>query len=92
MVSVITSEGFLVLLGETFFLIVIIIITGTLEDESVCAFNSATLYVHFYRTMLARYILWACVCLFFTSRCSTKTNKLRIKQTTPLDSAGTLVF
>jgi len=52
MVSVITSEGFLVLLGETFFLIVIIIITGTLEDESVCAFNSATLYVHFYRMTL----------------------------------------
>jgi len=46
--------------------------------------------------MLARYILWACVrvcmCLSVTSVCSTKTAKSRIKQTTPHDSPGTLVF
>ena len=33
-----------------------------------------------------------CVCLSVTSRCSTKTGKRRITQTTPHDSAGTLVF
>jgi len=51
-----------------------------------------------YDAMLAQfmlwYMLWACVCLCLsvTSRCSTKMAKLRIKQTTPLDSPGTLVF
>jgi len=33
-----------------------------------------------------------CVCLSVTSRCSTKTAKRRITQTTPHDSPGTLVF
>jgi len=33
-----------------------------------------------------------CLCLSVTSRCSNKTVKLRIKQTTPLDSPGTLVI
>ena len=44
--------------------------------------------------MLARYMLWACVhlCLSVTSRCSTTTDKLRIKQITPLDIPGNLVF
>jgi len=42
--------------------------------------------------MLARYMLWPCVCLSVTSRCSTKTDKRKIKQTTPHDSPGTLVF
>jgi len=32
------------------------------------------------------------VCLSVTSRCSTKTAKRRITQTTPHDSPGTLVF
>jgi len=43
--------------------------------------------------MRARYMLWACVCvclvsvrLSVTSWCSTKMDKLTIKQTTPLDS------
>ena len=43
--------------------------------------------------MLAWYMLWPYVCLFvclsLTSRCSTKTAKCRITQTTPLDSPGT---
>ena len=43
-------------------------------------------------TMLVRYMLWACVCLSVTSSCSTKTDKLRIKQATPHDSPGNLVF
>ena len=42
--------------------------------------------------MLARYILWPCVRLSVTSRCSTKTAKHRITQTKPRDSPGTLVF
>ena len=33
-----------------------------------------------------------CICLFVTSRSSTKTAKHRITQTTPHDSAGNLVF
>jgi len=33
-----------------------------------------------------------CLCLFVTSRCSTKTAKRKITQTTPHDSPGTLVF
>jgi len=33
-----------------------------------------------------------CLCLSVTSRSSTKTAKRRITQTTPHDSAGTLVF
>jgi len=33
-----------------------------------------------------------CLCLSVTSRCSTKTAKRRITQTTPHDSPGTLVF
>ena len=33
-----------------------------------------------------------CVCLSVTSRCSTKTAKRRITQTTPHDTPGTLVF
>ena len=33
-----------------------------------------------------------CVCLSVTSRCSTKTAKYRITQTTPHDTPGTLVF
>ena len=40
--------------------------------------------------MLARYMLWACVCLSVTSRCSTKTAEHRITQTTPHDSPGNL--
>jgi len=32
------------------------------------------------------------VCLSVTSRCSTKTAKRRITQTTPRDSPGTVVF
>jgi len=55
---------------------------------------------HCYRVFTARrYASAVCamglclsVCLSVTSRCSTKTAKLRIKQTTPLDSPGTLVF
>jgi len=42
--------------------------------------------------MLARYMLCACVCLSVTSQCSTKTDKRKIKRTTPHDSPGTLVF
>ena len=48
--------------------------------------------------MHARYKPWAgvrvcvCVCLSVTSRCSTKTAKRRITQTTPHDSPETLVF
>jgi len=48
--------------------------------------------------MLARRMLWPCVCLCLclsvsvTSRCSTKTAKHRITQTTPHDGPGTLVF
>ena len=44
--------------------------------------------------MLALYMLWPCVRLSVsvTSRCSTKADKLRTKQTTPHDSPGTLVF
>jgi len=48
--------------------------------------------------MRARYMLWACLCLStvsvrlsVTSWCSTKTGKLTIKLTTPLDSQGILV-
>jgi len=43
-------------------------------------------------------MLWPCVCLCLclslsvTSRCSTKTAKHRITQTTPHDGPGTLVF
>jgi len=33
-----------------------------------------------------------CLCLSVTSRCSTKTAKRRITQTTPHDTAGSLVF
>ena len=40
-------------------------------------------------TASAVYMLWPCVCLSVTSRCSTKTAKRRIIQTTPLDSTGT---
>ena len=36
--------------------------------------------------------LSVCVCLSTTSRCSTKTAKHRITQTTPHDSPGSLVF
>jgi len=46
----------------------------------------------FYRTTLVQYMLWSCVCLSVTSWCSTKTAKLRSKQTTPLDSPETLAF
>jgi len=44
--------------------------------------------------MLARYMLALClsVCLSVTSRCSTKTAKHRITQTTPHDSSGILFF
>jgi len=44
--------------------------------------------------MHPRYLPWACVrvCLSVTSRCSTKTAKRRITQTTPHDTTGTLVF
>ena len=59
--------------------------------------------VFFYRAMLcirgtshARYTLTVCVRLSLsvsvTSRCSTKTAKHRITQTTPHDTPGTLVF
>ena len=36
--------------------------------------------------------LCPCLCLSVTSRCSTKTAKRRITQTTPHDTSGTLVF
>ena len=48
--------------------------------------------------MHARYMLWPRVCLTVspsvsvTSRCSTKTAKRRITQTTPHDNPGTLFF
>ena len=44
--------------------------------------------------MLVRYMLWPCVWLSVsvTSRCSTKTAKHRITQTTPHDSPWILVF
>ena len=53
--------------------------------------------VAFYRAMLCtrgtRYgPVSVCVCLSVTSRCSTKTAKRRIIQTTPHDTPGTLVF
>jgi len=48
---------------------------------------------NFYRhdAILAWYMLWLCVCLSVTSRCSTKVAKHRIMQTKPHDSPGTLV-
>jgi len=49
----------------------------------------------FYRTMLCIHSTShgpVSVCLSVTSRCSTKTAKRRITQTTPHDSPGTLVF
>ena len=42
--------------------------------------------------VLACVRLSVCVCLSVTSRCSTKTAKRRITQTTPHDTPGTLVF
>ena len=42
--------------------------------------------------MHTRYMLWLCVCVCVTSRCSTKTAEHRITQTKPHDSSGTLVF
>ena len=58
-------------------------------------FTCRALPVQPYFTFTARhyasavYMLWPCVCLSVTSRCSTKTAKRRIIQTTPLDSTGT---
>ena len=55
----------------------------------------------FYRAMLCirgtshgpvSVCLCLCLCLSVTSRCSTKTAKRRITQTTPHDTPGTLVF
>jgi len=40
----------------------------------------------------AVYAMGLCLCLSVTSQCSTKTDKLKIKQTTPHDSSGSLVF
>ena len=42
--------------------------------------------------MLARYIMWPCVCPSVTSPSSIKAAKRRITQTTPYDSTGTLVL
>ena len=52
---------------------------------------------HFYRAMLCGtshgpVSVCLSICLSVTSRCSTKTAKCRITQTTPHDSPGTLVF
>ena len=60
-------------------------------------------FCHFYRAMLCirstshgpvsvSVSVCLSVCLSVTSRCSTKTTKRRITQTTPHDSPGTLVF
>jgi len=54
--------------------------------------SSHLIQTGFYCTTLVRYMLWSCVCLSVTSWCSTKTAKLRSKQTTPLDSPETLAF
>jgi len=47
---------------------------------------------HYATHAIARYMPSSYVCLFVTSRCSTKTAKRRITQTTLHDSPGTLLF
>jgi len=63
-----------------------------LVSPQVCC---ALLYFYPHDAILAQYLLSSCVCPSIrpsiTSRCSTKTAKPRITQTTPYDSPGTLV-
>jgi len=66
--------------------VVLVIFRWCLTSDA-CSFSFLPRYA-----MLARYVLWACVCLSVTSRSSTKTAKRTNTQTKPHDSPGTLVF
>jgi len=78
--------------GQAARLNIICIANITLATVSSPVFYRAMLYIRGTSHGPVSVCLSVCLCLSVTSRCSTKTAKHRITQTTPHDTPGTLVF